>query len=69
MFSKSSLQDVVKVRTKGQQMINPTAGAAAMIRQIRTSFHHGRADLLQDAIGVAALVVMLLVVLYLPGLF
>ena len=39
-----------------------------MKRQIRTSFNHDRVELLQDALGVAALAVMLVAVLYLPGL-
>jgi hypothetical protein len=56
------------MRTKGQQMINRPAGANVMMHQIVTSFHRSHATLLQDAIGVAALAVMLVVVLHLPGL-
>ena len=39
-----------------------------MMHQIVTSFHRAQPTLLQDAIGVAALAVMLVVVLHLPGL-
>ncbi len=40
-----------------------------MLHQIRTTLNTSRETLLQDAIGAAALVVMLLVGLHLPGLF
>lgn len=40
-----------------------------MIRQIATSFHRSHATLLQDAIGGAALAVMFVVMLLLPGVF
>lgn len=39
-----------------------------MMTQIRTSFQRTQATLVQDAIGVAALAVMLVVALHLPGL-
>jgi hypothetical protein len=39
-----------------------------MMHQIVTSFHRSQSTLLQDAVGVAALAVMLVVVLHLPGL-
>ncbi len=53
-------------------MINPAIGDAAMMHQIRTSFlrasfHRAQGTLLQDGLGVAALVVILLVALHLPG--
>jgi len=38
-----------------------------MMTQIRTSFHRAQATLLQDAIGVVALAIMLVVALHLPG--
>ncbi len=39
-----------------------------MLNQIRTALDHSRDTLLQDAVGVAALAVMLVVGLHLPGL-
>ena len=39
-----------------------------MMSQIKTSFHRTQATLIPDAIGVAALAVMLVVALHLPGL-
>lgn len=39
-----------------------------MMTQIRTSFQRTQATLLQDAAGVGALVVMLVIALHLPGL-
>jgi len=39
-----------------------------MMNEIKTSFHRAQATLLQDALGVAALAVMLVVALHLPGL-
>lgn len=39
-----------------------------MMTQIRTAFNQSRDTLLQDAIGVAALAIMLVVGLHLPGL-
>lgn len=38
-----------------------------MMNEIKTSFHRAQSNLLQDAVGVAALVVMLMVALHLPG--
>ena len=39
-----------------------------MMTQIKTSFHRAQGTLLQDGLGVAALLVMLVVALHLPGL-
>lgn len=39
-----------------------------MMHQIRSSFHRSQTTLLPDAMGVAALAVMLVVALHLPGL-
>ena len=39
------------------------------LRQLRTAAQRAEAHLLQDALGVAALTVMLIVGLYLPQLF
>ncbi len=39
-----------------------------MLKQIKTAFRDSQATVLQDAAGAAALVVMLLVCLHLPGL-
>lgn len=39
-----------------------------MMTQIRTAFHRCQDTLLQDALGAAALIVMLVVSLHLPGL-
>jgi len=38
-----------------------------MMNDIKTSFHRAHANFLQDAAGVAALVIMLVVALHLPG--
>jgi hypothetical protein len=40
-----------------------------MISQIRATLERSRDTLLQDAAGAAALIVMLVVALHLPGLF
>lgn len=39
-----------------------------MFRQIKTALDQSRDTLLQDAIGAASLVVMLVVALHLPGM-
>jgi len=39
-----------------------------MIAQIKTTLQSSQSTLLQDAIGAASLVVMLIVALHLPGL-
>ena len=56
------------MRTKGQQVVNDTAGDAAMMIQIKTILHRQQATILQDAVGAAALAVILVVGLHLPGL-
>jgi len=38
-----------------------------MMNEIKTSIHRAQANLLQDAVGVAALTIMLVVALHLPG--
>lgn len=40
-----------------------------MATEIRSALHRSSATLLEDALGVASLVVMLLGALYLPGFF
>ena len=39
-----------------------------MIEQIKNTLQHSPATLLQDAIGAASLIVMLIVALHMPGL-
>lgn len=39
-----------------------------MMTQIKSAFHRSQDTLLQDAFGAAALIVMLVVSLHLPGL-
>ncbi|CUH88440.1 hypothetical protein PH5382_02376 [Phaeobacter sp. CECT 5382] len=39
-----------------------------MISQLKTTLHNTQSTLLQDAIGAASLMVMLVVALHLPGL-
>lgn len=39
-----------------------------MMTQIKTSFRRTQGTLVQDALGVAALMVMLVVALHIPGL-
>lgn len=65
MFSQSSLQSVSKMRTKEQQKIGKEDN---MLRQIKTTAARSSDTLLGDAIGAAALMVMLIVGLYFPGL-
>ncbi len=70
MFSKSSLQNVKKMRTKGQHIVNRTdhAGDRSMSNDLMNAFARSRSTLLPDAVGVVALAVMLVVGLHLPGL-
>jgi hypothetical protein len=65
MFLKSSLLLRVKVRTKWQLIKRKVA---KMIHQIKTAAARSQETLLGDAVGAAALVVMLMGFLYLPGL-
>jgi hypothetical protein len=65
MFPFSSLHDVNKVRTKVQQRAKGTD--MTTLRQIKTIVVRSQDTLLQDAIGVAALMVILVVGLYLPS--
>lgn len=39
-----------------------------MIAQLKTSFRNAQSTLVQDAVGAAALMVMLVAALHLPGL-
>lgn len=56
------------MRTKGQQDVNSQAGANAMMTQIKSTFLQSRETLLQDAAGVVALAIMLVVGLHFPVL-
>lgn len=59
------------MRTKGQQTSLPSltkTGDPDMFRQIKAAMDQSRDTLLQDAIGAASLVVMLVVALHLPGM-
>ncbi len=38
-----------------------------MMTQLKTTLHNAQSTLLQDALGAAALIVMLVVALHLPG--
>ncbi|MGR3838902.1 MAG: hypothetical protein ACU0A2_11185 [Cognatishimia sp.] len=38
-----------------------------MLRQIKSAIHNSQSTLLQDAVGAASLVVMMLVALHVPG--
>ena len=49
-------------------MINQTTGNAVMLTQLKISFRRCQPVLLQDGLGLAALMVMLLVALHLPDL-
>jgi hypothetical protein len=66
MFLKSSLQILEEVRTKRQQM--QTNRSHPMLAQIKTVLRRSQATLIQDAMGGAALVVMLVASLHLPVL-
>lgn len=50
------------------QQTQDSPEARVMIEQIRNTFQHSPTTLLQDAVGAAALIVMLVVALHLPGL-
>jgi hypothetical protein len=65
MFSFSSLLYVKKMRTKVQQGVKGTD--MTTLRQIKTIAVRSQDTLLQDAIGAAALMVILVVGLYLPS--
>jgi hypothetical protein len=65
MFSFSSLLHVKKMRTKVQQRVRVTD--MTTLRQIKTIAVRSQDTLLQDAIGAAALMVILVVGLYLPS--
>ncbi len=67
MFLKSSLQVNLDVRTNRQQLEQNTE-EQAMLNDIKTVYSRSGATILQDATGAAAIVVMLAVGLYLPGL-
>jgi hypothetical protein len=65
MFSQSSLQNVKDMRTKEQQRTgDDTMTTMQMIKSIAT---RAESTLLQDAVGAAALMVMLVVGLHLPA--
>lgn len=51
-----------------EERIDRLEEAQAMIVQIKTTIQNTHATLLQDAIGAAALMVMLVAALHLPGL-
>lgn len=68
MFLKSSLHAVNDVRTKGQQRERTITGEPKMLNDIKTVYSRSGATILQDAMGAAALLVMLTVGLFLPGL-
>jgi hypothetical protein len=63
MFLKSSLLPALKMRTNKQHEVEVTMTTLRMIKSIATRSH---STLLQDAVGAAALVVMLVMGLYLP---
>lgn len=65
MFYKSSLHSVNDMRTKWQQNIK---GTQAMAEEIKSVIARSRDTIVADALGVAALMVMLVVGLALPGL-
>lgn len=64
MFLFSSLQKVNKMRTKEQQIRRDKMTTLKTLKSIATRSHD---TLLQDAVGVAALIVMLVVSLHLPA--
>jgi hypothetical protein len=66
MFSKSSLQMANDMRTKRQQTCRERN--YPMIQQIKSAATRSQDTLLGDAIGMAALMVMLVGGLFLPGL-
>lgn len=65
MFLFSSLLCIKKMRTKVQQRVKGTD--MTTLRQIKTIAVRSQDTLLQDAIGAAALMVILVVGLYLPS--
>ena len=65
MFLFSSLLYVKKMRTKLEQRVKGTD--MTTLRQIKTIAVRSQDTLLQDAIGAAALMVILVVGLYLPS--
>jgi|TARA_B110000908_G_C10261859_1_gene459897 hypothetical protein len=65
MFSFSSLLYVKKMKAKSQQGVKGTD--MTTLRQIKTIAVRSQDTLLQDAIGAAALMVILVVGLYLPS--
>jgi hypothetical protein len=65
MFSFSSLLCIEEMRTKVQQRVKGTD--MTTLRQIKTIAVRSQDTLLQDAIGAAALMVILVVGLYLPS--
>jgi len=50
------------------QQTQDSPEARAMIEQIRNTIQQSPTTLLQDAVGAAALIVMLIVALHMPGL-
>ncbi|AVL51660.1 hypothetical protein CEP88_02925 [Roseobacter denitrificans] len=62
MFLKSSLQTVNKMRTNRQH----TRGGGKMFTQLKKIALQSQGTLVQDALGLSALVVMLIVALHLP---
>lgn len=71
MFAKSSCLDSLKVRTNEQQdrkRHNIEDEEEQMVAQIKSTVRNAQSTLLQDAIGAAALIVMLIAGLHLPGL-
>lgn len=67
MFLKSSLHTVNDMRTNRQQR-EQTRRSPKMLNDIKNVYLRSGATILQDALGAAALVVMLAVGLYLPGM-
>jgi hypothetical protein len=66
MFLKSSLQVNRNMRTKWQQ--NVLLQENEMAREIRTMFDRSRETILADALGVVALIVILVGGLSLPSM-
>ncbi|HHI71666.1 MAG TPA: hypothetical protein ENJ91_11730 [Rhodobacteraceae bacterium] len=70
MFLKSSLLLVNRMGTKGQQRTETqNERGQQMFNEIKYACLRSRETLVQDAAGAAALVVMLIAALYLPGTF
>ncbi len=68
MFLKSSLQTLSKMRTNKNKLETKIEKEPTMIRLIKTAATRSSDTLLGDAFGAAALMVMLVGALYLPGL-